>query len=341
MSKSPLSLKLFGILFMVTTTVSTSFADKIVVAHRGASGYLPEHTLAAKALAYGMGADYIEQDVVMTKDDQLLVLHDTTLDRTTNVAEVFPGRARDNGRHYVIDFTLAEIRQLSVREGVRTVAGEQLPIYPSRFPVGKSTFRAHTLAEEIEMIQGMNKATGKDIGIYPEIKSPEFHRQEGKDLSTALLQTLKDYGYTTKSDKVFVQTFSFDELVIVHDEIMPSLGIDLNLVQLVGGDEEYQWMFNAEGMSKVARFADGFGPDKGLIIGRDSTADQLQISDLVSLAHENGMQVHPYTYRLDSGQVPAYAKDFEDLLRLHYFAADVDGVFTDFPDRAVDFLKSQ
>ena len=91
--------------------------DKIVIAHRGASGYLPEHTLPAKALAYGMKPDYIEQDVVMTKDDKLVVLHDHYLDRVTNVATLFPDRARKDGRYYAIDFTLAEIKQLSVTEG--------------------------------------------------------------------------------------------------------------------------------------------------------------------------------------------------------------------------------
>src|SRR5688572_33212284 len=89
-------------------------ADKLVVAHRGASGYLPEHTLEAKVLAFAQGADFIEQDVVMTRDDQLVVIHDLTLERTTNVATVFPGRAREDGSYYVIDFTLPELRQLVV-----------------------------------------------------------------------------------------------------------------------------------------------------------------------------------------------------------------------------------
>jgi len=318
-----------------------AFAEKIVVAHRGASGYLPEHTLAAKAMAYAMGADYIEQDVVMTKDDQLIVLHDTTLDRTTDVAMKFPGRARTNGRHYAIDFTLAEIRQLAVFEGFRNQNGENEQIYPDRFPLGSSSFRVHTLAEEIEMIQGLNKSTGKDIGIYPEVKSPEFHRQEGKDLSTALLSMLKDYGYTSKQDKVFVQTFSFEELKTIHDEIQIALGVELNLVQLVGNEESYFWMFNAEGMKTLSEYADGFGPDKSLIIDRSSTKDNIEISNLVELAHSNGMQVHPYTFRSDPGQVPEYADDFNGLLELFYIKADIDGAFTDFPDKVAEFLRSR
>jgi len=320
---------------------SQSLAQKIVVAHRGASGYLPEHTLEAKAMAFAMGADYIEQDVVMTADDQLIVLHDITLDRTTDVADQFPGRVRDDGRFYAIDFTLAEIKQLNVSEGFRMENGEKQPSFSRRFPLGASSFRVPTLREEIELIQGLNKSTGKDIGIYPEVKSPAFHRAAGKDLSTALIEMLKAYGYTSKQDKVFVQTFSFEELKIIHDEILPAAGIELKLVQLVGDEESYGWMFDATGMQTVARYADGFGPEKGLIIDRDSTKGNIIISDLVKLAHANGLQVHPYTFRLDPGQVPDYADSFEELLELFYFDADIDGAFTDFPDRVVDFLRNK
>jgi glycerophosphoryl diester phosphodiesterase len=316
-------------------------AQKVVVAHRGASGYLPEHTLEAKAMAYAMGADYIEQDVVMTRDDQLVVMHDITLDRTTDVAARFPGRAREDGRHYVIDFTLEELRSLRVREGVRNRNGEETAIYENRFPVGKSAFRINTLAEEIELIQGLNRSTGKNTGIYPEVKSPAFHRQEGKDLSTALIATLKDYGYTGKDDNVFVQTFEYEELKIIHDQIMPAAGVSLRLVQLIGDPDEYAWMFDAEGMATLARYADGIGPDKGLIIPSDTPAGDVQPTDLVELAHANGLAVHPYTFRLDPGQVPGYADSFEQLLDYYYFGAGVDGLFTDFPDRAVQFLKSR
>lgn len=333
-------IRFLGVVFMVTAG-SGAVAQKIVVAHRGASGYLPEHTLEAKAMAYAMGAHYIEQDVVMTRDDQLIVLHDITLDRTTDVATRFPGRARADGRHYVVDFSLEEIRSLRVREGVRNRNGVEQAIYADRFPVGKSRFTVNTLAEEIEFIQGLNRSTGKNIGIYPEVKSPGFHRQEGKDLSTALVSMLKDYGYTSRQDKVFIQTFEFDELKIIHDEILPAAGISLRLVQLVGDDESYQWMFDADGMARLAQYADGLGPEKGLIIPYQSRAGAVEPTNLVTLAHANGMEVHPYTFRLDAGQVPGYADSFEELLNLFYFEAGVDGVFTDFPDRAVRFLEAR
>jgi len=324
----------------ISPSANAQTSAKVVVAHRGASGYLPEHTLAAKAMAYAMGADYVEQDVVMTKDDQLIVIHDITLDRTTDVAEKFPGRARPDGQHYAIDFTLAEILSLDVTEGFTAEEGQKLSNYPQRFPVGKSIFKVHTLAQEIEFVQGLNQSTGRDVGIYTEIKSPGFHLAEGKDLGRAVLVALKQYGYTTKNDKVFVQTFEFDELKRLHDELMPALDIDLKLVALLDGGDENEWMRSADGMREIAQYADGVGPEKSMIVDRDSQPGAVKISDLVKLAHANGMQVHPYTFRLDSGQVPAYAESFEQMLEIFYFEAGVDGVFTDFPDRAVEFLRA-
>ena len=198
--------------FLATIMSSTSYAQKIVIAHRGASGYLPEHTLEAKAMAYAQGAHYIEQDLVMTRDDNLIVLHDITLDRTTDVDEKFPGRARSDGRYYAIDFTLEEIRTLKATEAYRTENGEKVQALSQRFPLGKSRFRVSTFQEEIEMIQGLNLSTDRDIGIYPEIKQPAFHRQEGKDISTRVVEVLKEYGYTSKGSKVFLQTFDYEEL---------------------------------------------------------------------------------------------------------------------------------
>lgn len=333
-------LTIFLILLSSLMTFKTLSAEKIVIAHRGASGYLPEHTLAAKAMAYAMGAHYIEQDIVMTKDDALIVLHDITLDRTTDVAEAFPNRSREDGRFYAIDFTLKEIRSLSATEGVRIQGTGKVQGYKNRFPMDTSSFRVPSLEEELELIQGLNRSTGQDVGIYPEIKQPEFHRNEGKDISSEVVRLLKRYGYTTKDHKVFLQTFSFEELKTIRNEILPEAGIELNLIQLIGSETSYPWMFERDGMEKLAGFADGIGPAKGLIISRESTTSNLEITPLVSRAHAAGLKVHPYTYRMDPGQVPSYASDFQELLRQHYFEADVDGIFTDFPDKAVEFLEA-
>ena len=335
------ALNTVGIFLVAAMMASASFAQKIVIAHRGASGYLPEHTLEAKAMAYAQGADYIEQDLVMTSDDELIVLHDITLDRTTDVDEKFPGRAREDGRFYAIDFTLAEIRTLNAVEGFRLVDGEKVQGFANRFPMSKGSFSVPTFQEEIELIQGLNVSTGKDIGIYPEIKQPAFHRQEGKDISTRVVQVLKEYGYTSKDSKVFLQTFDYDELALIKKEIFPAVGIDVNLIMLLGNTTDYPWMFEPNGMSKLAYSADGIGPSYNLVVDRSSSQNQLQITDLVARAHGAGLEVHPYTFRADPGAVPGYAKDFEDLLNIHFFQADVDGLFTDFPDRAVQFLQSR
>ena len=321
---------------MKKTSVS---AEKIVIAHRGASGYLPEHTLAAKAMAHAMGAHYIEQDVVMTKDDALIVLHDITLDRTTDVAEKFPGRIRDDGRYYALDFTLEEVRSLAATEAFVMEEGKKVQGYKNRFPINLSSFSVPTLEEEIQLIQGLNKSTGKDVGIYPEIKQPKFHRDEGKDISTAVVKLLKEYGYFSRSEKVFLQTFSFEELKEIRTNIFPEVGVEIDLILLVGNKNTYPWVFEEGGMEKIAKFADGIGPDKGLVIFRESTTSNTQITPLVSRAHAAGLKVHPYTYRLDTGQIPNYADNFDELLRKHFLDADVDGIFTDFPDKAVKFLQ--
>ena len=175
-----------------------------IIAHRGACGYLPEHTLAAKALAYAMGADFLEQDVVATRDDKLVVLHDIHLDRVTDVAARFPGRAREDGRYYVRDFDLDELRTLNVTE---RLDADGLPVYPGRFPPGNGRFGVHTLAEELEFVSGLNRASGGTTGVYPEIKRPAWHREEGIDLAAAMLDVLAAHGYEGPDDPVFVQCF--------------------------------------------------------------------------------------------------------------------------------------
>lgn len=349
-------LKIFTILIVVSCLLSCTAEqdDKIVIAHRGASGYLPEHSLESKSMAYARGADYIEQDLVMTKDDQLIVFHDLYLDRMTNVATVYPDRNRKDGRYYVIDFTLEELRQLKVSERFNGDQGSHTPKFPQRFPLWKSSFRIHTFEEEIELIQGLNKSTGKSVGIYPEIKAPWFHRNEGKDISKKVLGLLKQYGYSTKSDLLYLQCFDADELKRIRTELFSEFQLDVKLIQLIAETEwqitmtnhqgklipyDYSWMLQEGGMQEISQYADGVGPWMGMIIKSESGKFPLMVTDLVNNAHDAGLQVHPYTFRLDSGYIPNYASDFDDLLDIFYFQIGVDGVFTDFPDRAVSFLS--
>ncbi len=312
----------------------------LVIAHRGASGYLPEHTLAAKALAYGQGADYIEQDLVMTRDDELVVLHDVHLDAVTNVRDVFPDRERDDGRYYVIDFTLDEIRQLSVVERFVWDQGMGSPVFRERFPPGLSSFHVHTFAEEIELIQGLNRSTGKAVGIYPEMKSPAFHRAEGKDIARATLAVLKAYGYSRPTDLVFLQCFDQQELRRIRAELLPALGMSVRLIQLIAPGGQHAPLLKPSGLAAIAEYAVGIGPSMNLIVASDSDPSALKVTDVVRDAHEMGLQVHPYTFRRDAGAIPAYASDYNDLLRIFIDDVGVDGVFTDFPDLTRHYLRA-
>ena len=332
-------MRIIASIFLIISYVTVAFAaDKVIIAHRGASGYVPEHTIAAKAMAYAMGADYIEQDVVMTKDDQLVVLHDYLLDRVTDVQKKFPDRKREDGRYYVIDFTYAEIRTLNVSERYRiNDAGEKVAVFPGRFPLGRSYFKVHTLEKEIELIQGLNISTGGDVGLYPEAKSPAFHLSEGKDLSRAILTTLKNYGYSNKSHKAYFQTFEIEELKRVYETVLPKLDMDVRLVQLMGGEDVYKDMITEQGIKALSGYADGIGPSIGMIVSNNSEPGNLEITDLVPYAHKYGLEVHPYTFRKETFAMPKYATDFDDLLDIFLNQVGVDGVFSDFPDLVVKF----
>lgn len=308
----------------------------IVIAHRGASGYLPEHTLEAVALAHGMGVDYIEQDVVLTQDAVPVVLHDIHLDTVTNVASVFPGRARTNGRFFAIDFSLEEIKQLRVSE--RFNHETKKAVYPDRFPLRKATFSVPTLAEEIELIQGLNQSTGRSIGICVEIKSPAWHNELGHDISRITLNTLTRYGYATTSDHGMIQCFDAVELRRIREE----LNCKLTLLQLIGENDwneaptDFDVLKTEEGLKATAEYANGIGPWLPQVIqGKDDQGKPI-FTDLIRLAHAHGLKVTPYTYRADS--LPDYVDTFEELLDLS-IEAKVDGVFTDFPDKAIQHFK--
>ena len=352
--------KLFLIFLVILLTNACSKPsngenEKIVIAHRGASGYLPEHSMASKAMAYAMGADYIEQDLVMTKDNEVIVLHDYYLNNTTNVAKIYPDRKRKDGKYYVTDFNLAEIKKLSTTQRFYlNKKGQQIANFPNRFPLWQSDFKIHTFAQEIELIQGLNKSTGKQIGIYPEIKAPWFFHQEGKDISKAVLNILKKYSYTNKNDLVYLQSFDPNELERIHQELLPEFGMSIKLVQVIAKTDwletffyqkdrwrayNYDWMFEPDAMKKIAQYADVIAPSKAMIIKNSSVIFWLNYTNIVKDAHQAGMKVHAWTFHLDDGSIPRYASGFDNMLDIFYYQANVDGIFTDFTDRAVNFLQ--
>ncbi|TMM29661.1 glycerophosphodiester phosphodiesterase [Polaribacter aestuariivivens] len=316
---------LIGLLFISCheTKKQSAMNKKVVIAHRGASGYLPEHTMEAKAMAYAMNPDFIEQDLVLSKDDVPMVIHDIYLDDVTNVATKFPDRKRTDNRYYVIDFTFEELQTLAVSERFNPKTGEQF--YKNRFPKGKGNFKLHSLQQEIEMIQGLNKATGKNIGVYPEIKEPEFHKKEGKDLTEIVLNILANYGYKTKKDNCILQCFDAKELKRIRQELKS----DLFLVQLMEFPEE------AKNLHHFTTYADGIGPWYKQILDK-KVNDEWKFTPLVSDAHELGLKVHPYTFRAD--QLDEFST-FEEMMQTLLIDANVDGAFTDFPDLVVSFVN--
>jgi len=295
-----------------------------VIAHRGASGYLPEHTREAKMLAYGQGADYLEQDVVATADGSLVVLHDICLDEVTDVARRFPERRRDDGRFYVIDFTLEELRALRVLERRRPGSNERA--FPGRFADDDVEFRIATFEEELRLVRALNATTGRNVGVYPEIKAPAFHRGHGVDLSARVLETLDRFGYSGPNDAAVVQCFDADELKRCRFE----LGTNLKLAQLTDEREA------AVDLADVARYAEIWAPHYSALLESVPEAapdSEILVSERAREARRAGLELHPYTFRADA--VPAYFADLAQQLEFFYTEVGVDAVFCDHPDIAV------
>jgi len=301
----------------------------LIIAHRGASGYLPEHTLAAKALAYGQGADFLEQDVVLSKDGVPVIFHDTHIDTTTDVAKKFPGRQRADGRFYALDFTLAELKQLNLTERFSPKTGKTA--FPRRFPVGVGSFSVVTLEEEIRFIQHLNRSTGRNVGIYPELKAPAWHRQEGRDLASAVLPILRKYGYNPKDSACFVQCFQLAEIKRLRGE----LAWKGKLIMLLGGkgkgpgETDFTYLQTDAGLAELAKLVDGIGPPIGSVVTGKSPAER-QVTDLATRARKVGLVSHPYTLRAD--ELPKCVTSVDELVKALFDEAKVDGLFTDFPD---------
>ena len=309
----------------------------IVIAHRGASAYVPEHTLMAKAIAHAFGADYLEQDVVSSKDGVPLVLHDVQIDTVTNVASQFPKRRRADGRFYAIDFTVDELKQLNVSERFDPRSGQAA--YANRYPVGEGDFRIATLDEEIQFIKNINHTTGRQAGIYPEIKRPAWHREQGYDLAKSVIDVLGKHGYSSKDDRCYLQCFDEAEVKRLREE----LGYRGLLIQLIrhGHDEEsgtdYKRLKTREGLADAAKVADGIGPSSGDIVSWSADGN-FSIGDLVKHAHDCGLDVHPWTFRADS--LPKNCPSADAMLDACFNHAKIDGLFADQPDLAVQFLHS-
>ena len=328
-------------LILMTNILMTNIAAAagiVVIAHRGASGYLPEHTLEAKALAIGMGADFVEQDVVLTKDDVAIVTHDLTLGEVTDIATRFPGRARTDGHYYAIDFTIAELRTLARRERVNDDGSR---VFPKRFANSEARFAIVTLSEELDFVRGINNSTGKNVGVYAEIKNPAWHREQGKDITRIVLDTLARHGYNKRSDTMYLQCFDALELKRIRGELKS----DLKLIQLIGENSwkesttDYDAMMTAAGIADVASYADGIGPEITQLVEWPAPGSAPRIKPLGKLAKANHLLMHPYTLRVDS--LPANAPNVTAVLDELVKRVKIDGIFSDFPDVVVRYRSKK
>jgi glycerophosphoryl diester phosphodiesterase len=304
----------------------------VVIAHRGASGYLPEHTMPGMAMAHGWGVDYIELDLVVTKDSELVVLHDVTLDDTTDVEDKFPGRSRKDGKWYAVDFALAELRTLNVHE--RTGSDGETLKFPGRFPYRKSRFQVPTFDESVELIQGMNNSTGRKIGIYPELKDTVFHTAEKKDIVKLVVEALQRHNFVTPDSGVVLQCFEADALKRLRNEFK----VKLPLVQLIGSDwgtgkDDWAGMKSEAGLAEVAKYADGIGPWLSDLFD-DKT---MKPTAFMAAVKKSKIPVHAYTLRAD--QLPK-GVSFEAVAKKIY-GAGIQGIFTDQGDRLVKVAKKK
>ena len=298
-------------------TVMTTSAP-IVIAHRGASGYRPEHTLAAYELAIQQGADFIEPDLVITKDGALVARHEHRIDETTDVGERFP--ARRTVKHldgdsvtgwFVEDFTLAELKTVRARERL-----------PNRSHAYDGQFEIPTFDEVLALAVRATRERGRPVGVYPETKSPSYFRRIGLPLEEPLVAALKRELMDRAAAPVFIQSFDAGSLERLH--AMTSA----RLVQLL--DVSDTAMATTAGLRAIARYAQGVGVHKQLVIpsGRAPTS-------VVADAHAMGLTVHVWTFRSDAPFLAAeYAGDPAAEYR-RFLALGIDGVFSDFPDHAV------
>ena len=309
------------ILLFALLTSALDAPRPLVIAHRGASGHRPEHTLEAYRLAVEMGADFIEPDLVITKDGVLIARHENEIGATTDVGTKFPERKRTaliDGQSvtgwFAEDFTLAEIKTLRARERL----GSRSHAFDGQFAIP-------TLDEVIALAQRLGSERKREVGIYPETKHPTYFRELGLPLEEPLLVSLDRAGWNSPQAPVFIQSFETQNL----RELRGTTGV--RLIQLVTTSEQV----TNQALKAIAEYADGIGPEKRLVqpVNRDGSLGEA--TDLVTRAHAASLLVHVWTLRSDTEFLPAgYRGDPGEEFR-RFRDLGVDGIFTDFPDVAV------
>ncbi len=319
----------FLVVFLCTLADYAHAAAKMVIAESGAGKNLIEHSLPAATLAAAMGVEYLELHVVMTADDHLVVFHDLTLDRLTDVAQVFPDRKRQDGASYVIDFTLDELRRLRLLGSADGNNNE----FPLVLPIP-------TLAEELRLLRRLETILERRLGIVLEIRQPWFHQQADKDISGATLDTLARLRYTTAQSKLYLQCYDPDELQRIHDRLMPERQMSLPLIQLVGANDgretkqgtrdnllpyNYDWLFTNTGLRMVASYAVALAlPAKEIVDGTGN----VPLAGYIAEAHRHGLMVLA-SLPHNTPNFPSFAPDLPSLVDFYFSRAGVDGIYTD------------
>ena len=326
-------------LLMSLLPLSVVQAEPLLIAHRGASGERPEHTLAAYERAIDQGADFIEPDLVLTKDGVLVARHENEIGGTTDVADhpEFADRKTtkvidgvEMAGWFTEDFTLAELRTLRARERL-----------PDLRPANKrfdTLYQIPTFEEILKLVRAKEAESGRRIGLYPETKHPSYFAGIGLAHQAPLLDLLNRYGYMTETDPVFIQSFEVGNLKALR------AATRLRLIQLVdaeGGPADlpgtrYDDLLTVQGLADIATYADGIGPSAALVIAPEGA------TALVGRAHDAGLQVHVWTLRMENPFLPAQYQRGDDPEGRGDFAGyvramvrtGVDGLFSDFPAQA-------
>jgi glycerophosphoryl diester phosphodiesterase len=325
--------------------------DLLVIGHRGASGYRPEHTLASYELAARMGADYIEPDVVSTKDGVLVARHENEISGTTDVADrpEFAGRRTTKvidgvslTGWFTEDFTLAELRTLR--------AVERLPDVREENTLYDGLYQVPTLDEVLELRDRLSRELHREVGVYIETKHPTYFDAAGLSLEEPLLADLREARMDRANSPVFIQSFETTNLIELDRaevrvpliQLLSGSGAPYDLVAK-GDPRTYAVLAGAEGLLEIATYADGVGPDKNQVIPRNPDGTLGTPTALVDDAHAAGLLVHPYTFRNENTFLPPALRegpeddDYGRALAEHaaFWDVGIDGMFTDNPDTGV------
>ena len=312
------------ILLLASVTAETS--RPLIIGHRGASGHRPEHTLEGYRLAAEMGADFIEPDLVSTKDGVLIARHENEIGATTDVEVKFPARRTTRtidgqavSGWFTEDFTLAEIKTLRARERL-----------PFRSHAYDGQFAIPTFDEVIELAQRLGRELNRPIGVYPETKHPTYFRGIGLPLEEKLVASLAKHGWDRKDAPVFIQSFEPDSLRLLRGQT------SVSLIQLTSDAS----MLDAAGLKRIAGYADGIGPEKRLLVPIAPDGSVGAPTDLLQRAHAAGLVVHIWTIRVDKQFLPAGYHGRGEAEFEQFRDLGVDGIFSDFPDVAAKVLRN-